>query len=286
MCKAMKKMMFLKGGLLVMLGSLMFATLGLAQEIKQKNDQVYLLTGEIKEGKIQAISADAVQFSYPGESLTYTWQKEAIHKFVFASGREEIVHPRLVKPVGSASYREKTVAVLPLFYIGDGPDQKTDEMRYLLQKEVYDFMSKNARQLQFQDPFETNALLLKSGVRPETMRQYTQAELAEILQVAYVITGTVTQEEGMINHYTHSTTTSSNRDGKDRDAKRNARERRHTNVHTTTTVEVKTRVDLAVFNNRGEKIYHDSKRSLLSTADAYRHALHYLLRRTPLYERQ
>jgi hypothetical protein len=282
----MKKMMLLKGSLLVLLGSLIFATLGFAQETKQKNDQIYLLNGEVMAGKIQAISADAVQFSYPGESLTYTLPKDTIHKFVFASGREEIVHPKLVKPAAGAYSREKTVAVLPLFYIGEGTDQKTDEMRYLLQKEVYDFMSKNARELRFQDPSETNAVLLKSGVRPETMRQFTHAELAEMLQVAYVITGTVAQEEGIINHYSNSTTTGNSRYGKDSDAKRNGRERRQTNVHTTTTVEIKTRVDLAVFNLQGDKIYHDSKRSILTHADAYRHSLHYLLRRTPLYERQ
>jgi hypothetical protein len=282
----MKKMLFLKGSLLVLLSSLIFVTLSFAQETKQKNDKVYLLNGEVKEGKILAISVDAAQFSYPGESLNYTLQKDAIHKFVFASGREEIVHQKLVKPTESPYYREKTVAVLPLFYIGDGTDQKTDEMRYLLQKEVYNFMTKNARELRFQDPSETNALLLKSGVRPETMRQFTPEELVEILQVAYVITGSVAQEEGNINHYTNSTSTGNTRGGKDRDPKRNERERRQTNVYTTTRVEIKTRVDLTVFNIQGEKIYNDSKRSILTDADAYRNSLHYLLRRTPLYERQ
>jgi hypothetical protein len=282
----MKKMLFLKGSLLVLLSSLIFVTLSYAQETKQKNDKVYLLNGEVKEGKILAISVDAAQFSYPGESLNYTLQKDAIHKFVFASGREEIVHSKPVKPAERFYSQEKTVAVLPLFYVGDGSDQKTEEMRYLLQKEVYDFMSSNARELRFQDPSETNAVLLKSGVKPETMRQFTHAELAQILQVAYVITGTVAQEEGIINHYTHSTTTGSNRDSKDREARRNERERRQTNVHITTRVEIKTRVDLAVFNGQGENIYNDSKRSILTDADAYRHSLHYLLRRTPLYERQ
>jgi hypothetical protein len=147
-------------------------------------------------------------------------------------------------------------------------------------------MTKNARKLRFQDPSETNALLLKSGVRPETMRQFTPEELVEILQVAYVITGSVAQEEGNINHYTNSTSTGNTRGGKDRDPKRNERERRQTNVYTTTRVEIKTRVDLTVFNIQGEKIYNDSKRSILTDADAYRNSLHYLLRRTPLYERQ
>jgi hypothetical protein len=277
----MKKMMLLKGSLLVFLGSLLFAPLGFAQSAKQKHDQVYLLNGEVMEGKIQAISADAAQFTYPGETLHYTLQKDAIHKFVFASGREEVVNPNPVKPAGSPYYQEKTVAILPLVYIGDGSDQKTNEMRYLLQQEVYNFMRKSAVELHFQDPYETNAALLKSGVKAETMRHFTPAELARILQVGYVVSGTVTQEEGQINHVTNT----SSRAGRDSDTKRRERERRHTNVYTTTTVEIKTRVDLSVFNNQGAKVYNDSKRSLLTSADAYRHSLHYLLRRTPLYER-
>jgi hypothetical protein len=281
----MKKMMLLKGFLLVLAGSLIFATGSIAQETKQKNDKVYLLNGEVKEGKVQAITAEEALFSYPGETLHYSLKKETIHKFVFANGREEVVQPRPLKPAGNLYNREKTVAVLPLFYIGEGSDRKTEGMRYLLQKEVYNFMSQNARSLRFQDPYETNALLLKSGVQSETLRQYTHAELADILQVAYVITGTVTQEEGNIIYNTNSTATGNNREGRDRDPQRNDKDKRRTNVHTTSRMEIKTRVDLTVFNSQGNKIFDDSKRSVLTDADAYRHSLHYLLRRTPLYER-
>jgi hypothetical protein len=282
---AMKKMMFLTRSLPVLLAFLTLAALSFAQATTPRNDQVYLLNGEVKEGKIHAITAEAAQFTYAGETLNYTIGKNTIHKFVFSSGREEVVNQQLVKAVENLAYQENTVAVLPLFYIGDASDQKTDQMPYRLQQEVYNFMVRNARALRFQDPSETNALLLKNGVNSETIRQYTNGELAALLQVEYLITGTVTQEEGDITQYATSSSTGNTQVGKDRNRRVNVKERNHTNVITSTNLEIKTSVDLAIVNHQGQKIYNDSKRSILSSVDAYRHALHYLLRRTPLYER-
>ena len=281
----MRKAMFLTRSLPVLLGLLMLAAGGLAQQAIPKNDQVYLLNGEVKEGKIHAITADAAQFSYPGETLHYYFSKNTIHKFVFASGREEVVNQKLGPPRHNLPVREHTVAVLPLFYIGDGTDQKTSQMRYHLQQEVYTFMAAHARELRFQDPAQTNAALLKSGVNEATIRQYTPEELAALLQVAYLITGTVTQEEGDITQHATSTATGTTQVGKDRNRKVNVKEKSQTSLVTATHLEIKTSVDLAVFNYRGGEIYHDTKRSILSHAGAYRNALQYLLKRSPLYER-
>ncbi len=281
----MKKILFLPKQAWLILYFLLLATSSMAQQTSQKNDKVHLLNGEIKEGKIQAISDDAIQFSYAGETLNYNLKKNAIHKLEFASGREEVLNQNIIKPVASTNYLEKSVAILPLFYIGEGTDKKTDEMRYRLQKETYNFMSKKARELKFQDPSETNALLFKNKVNEETIRQYTIGELAAILQVEYVITGTVTQEIGNSSQYTNSTSSGNTQIDADRNRQINVKEKNQTISHTSNNVDIKTSVDLSVFNIKGEKIYNDTKKSVLTTVDAYKNSLHYLLKRTPLYER-
>jgi hypothetical protein len=285
----MKTALILKNSFFMLLATLMATTGSLAQSAQRKTDKVYLLSGEVREGKVLAMSAGEAQFTYPGETLPYTFSKNTIHKIVFASGREEVLNAKAPAtagaPAASLAYRPQTVAVLPLFYSGEGSDLQTEGMRYRLQQEVYQYLSRNALGLRYQDPAETNALLLKNGVDETTIRRYTQAELAALLQVEYLVSGAVTQQTGNISQHTNSSTTSSARVGQDGHRKVNVKERGQTYAMTTTQVEIKTTVDLAVSTVGGERLYSDSRRSILTSGDAYRNSLHYMLKRSPLYAR-
>jgi hypothetical protein len=95
----------------------------------------------------------------------------------------------------SSRYR---VAVMPLVYLGDGSEGREEEMRYQLQDIVVSFMSKNAAELKFMDAAEINALLYRKGIGADNIREYTPRELAHLLNVEYVIMGSVIQDPGNV----------------------------------------------------------------------------------------
>jgi len=66
---------------------------------------------------------------------------------------------------------------------------------YVIQSEVYRFflrqISRNAYTINFQDIDETNSTLLRAGISFENIRNYSKAEIAQILNVDSVLSGTV-----------------------------------------------------------------------------------------------
>jgi hypothetical protein len=194
------------------------------------------------------------------------------------------------------------VAVMPMIYIGDGSDERNEEMRFILQDIAVSYMSRSAAELKFMDGAELNAILYKNGIDEKTIREYTPAELAELLHVEYVIMGSVLQDKGSIVTTTNQRTTRrqiiDHRDRHDRYDRydRYDRHRRHGNGvqvinrnhntrSTVTRQNVETQVSISIYNDKGEKIYSKSRQSILSETDAYKNAIHYLLKRTPLYNR-
>jgi len=182
--------------------------------------------------------------------------------------------------------RENKVAVLPILFISDGNTERIEEMRYRLQNIAYLYLKNEAMELKFQSPAETNALLIKKGVNESNFREFTPKELADILQVEYVLTGMVTQE--FIGE--SSTSISNRREHRNRDWDRDwDRDRNRNRVVKTersrTTQQLNTHIDLDIYNDKGEQIFSKSRRSILSDVDAYKNGIQYLLKRSPLYKR-
>lgn len=182
-----------------------------------------------------------------------------------------------------ASYMnvQHKVAVLPLTYIGEGNDVKMDEMKYVLQNIAFRYLKDKALELKFQSPAETNALLLRNGVTAENFRKFTPKELAAILQVEYIITGMVSQEvKGLI------TRRSSNQRYSEKDYHHewNRNVVQHSS-QTRSSQDLNTTIDLSIYNYKGEEVFSRSKESILSETDAYENAIHYVLKRSPLYKR-
>lgn len=172
---------------------------------------------------------------------------------------------------------ENRVAILPMTYMNDGNQFRSDEMRYRLQNIAYLYLKGESMELRFQDPAQTNAILIRKGVNENNFRQFTPAELAEMLHVQYVLIGTVSQESIGTSTHDHSRRV-------DREYRR-GRYERETSWHGHTREQFNTYIDLSVYNNEGDQIFSRSRRSILSTPDAYRNGLEYLLKRTPLYKR-
>lgn len=185
------------------------------------------------------------------------------------------------------------VAIIPMIYIGDASDERNDEMSYILQDIAVSYMSRSAAELKFMDVAELNALLFKKGITPENIRRYSPKELSELLHVEYVIMGSVVQDKGsVVTVSSQHTTRRQSVDHYNRYGKRGRHsnhvdviKRNNSNSSTVTRQNVETQVSFAIYNEDGEKIYSKSRQSILSETDAYKNAIHYLLKRTPLYNR-
>lgn len=170
----------------------------------------------------------------------------------------------------------KKVAILPVSFAGEGNPLRMDEMKYRLQNMAFRYLKEKTVELNFQDPAETNALLLKKGITEQNFRQFTPKEITEILGVEYYLTAVVFQEQTVV-----ATQKNTQREAYcDKDG--NGREKRE---QTRTRREMNTTIDMNVYTNSGENIYNKSKQSIWSDADAYKPCLEYLLKRCPLYKK-
>lgn len=169
---------------------------------------------------------------------------------------------------------EEKVAILPIVYISEYASNRAEEMPYFLQSLTYNFLAGNTAGLKLQDPSETNALLLKHKIQPSDYRRFSPKELAQILQVSYVLTGTVMQET-VGTHSSHHTTREYGR--------RERRIDREQRSHGRTREEIDTQIAIDIYTQGGERIYSKSRKSVLSDADSYKNGIHYLLKRSPLY---
>ena len=214
-------------------------------------------------------------------------------KQVQTAGRNMIVAIAMLFSIGakaqvSAGSRkpeaENRAAILPLIFIGEGNEVRMEEMKYRLQHIAHDFLRKDAVELRFQDPEETNAILLKNGVNETNFRQFLPKELAAILGVEYILMGSVTEENGSIHSNHHEEIRTRGPNGKSYHyGERRGRET--LNGSSNTTQEINTTVELGIYNDKGEKIFSRARKSLLADAGTYKVGLHYLLKRTPLYKK-
>jgi len=169
----------------------------------------------------------------------------------------------------------RKLAILPMQFIAEGNPVRLEEMRYRLQNIAYLYLKDKVQAFAIQDPNETNALLLKNGIKESNFRAYSPKEIAEILHVGYVLTGMVTQE---------STGSVSMRNTSRRDYERKGKQR-ETQERIKTNEELNTHIDLGLYNNKGEVLYGKSRRSILSSVDAYKNGIEFLLKRSPLYQK-
>jgi hypothetical protein len=175
------------------------------------------------------------------------------------------------------------VAVMPMTYIADDNGSRAEQMPFYLQEMAINCLSQSSAVLKFMDAAEVNAILLKNGIDEDNIRRYTPRELAAILHVEYVITGSVLQDNGNVVTVSH---TNSRRHNVERWGKWQEISRRNSSNSTSVTRQnIETHVTVSIYNETGEKIYTKSRQSILSEPDAYKAALKFLLKRTPLYNR-
>jgi len=253
-------------------------------QAQQKFDTVYMKNSDVNVGSITAINDGSINFTYKGETLGYTFKKNDIVKIVFSSGRtENINNPDAVHINKSTASHHNNVAVLPFAYIN--PNQETNiEMGYKVQEECYTILSNKASALTIQDPSTTNALLGKAGVSFDNVRNFTLAELCDILGVEYVVKGTISA-----NITSTTSTGSASYDAKTKDgtSKGSSTSKSTGNVYASGSTQdnFKTSVLMEIYTDEGKKIYGQDRTSFWTTVDAYKSTLQYLLKKCPIYER-
>lgn len=261
-----------------------------------KNDVILQLNGDEVVGKVVELTDDAVKYVYTGESLVYTLKKVDILKITYASGRIEIFNkPQLSSSSGSnqangnssnvrsnngslADHHNK-VAVLPFAFVKDG-QRAADELSKTVQAECFNFLSKHAGVLSILDTRNTNALLIKAGVTRENLEGFTMDDICNILGVEYVVDGTVlldkTSQTAVASSYSNDKTKGNRNDQKSSG---------YTSASATNYQNYETTINLNIYNDKGNNMFSQSRKSFFHTQDAYQNALEYVLKRSPLYSK-
>ena len=258
----------------------------------QKFDTVYMKNGDLKVGSITAVEDASISFIHKGETLKYTFKKPDITKIVFSSGRvENISTPDSAAENKSTNTINKAegdhhnkAAVLPFTYIN--PSQETNiEIGYKVQNECYNILSAKAATFTIQDPATTNALLGKSGVTPENIRNYTMSELCDMLGVEYIVRGTVTTNATSTTTSGNTTYDQSKKNGSDKSGNSNNKTSGSVYNSSSSQQNFQTSVLMEMYTDDGKKVYGQDRTSFWSSVDAYKSTLQFLLKKTPIYGR-
>ncbi len=259
-------------------------------QAQEKYDTIYMKNGDVNIGSISAINDQTVTFNYKGETLSYNFKTSDISKIVFLSGRVQNFgspapsQTQNASPAAGVDHHNK-VAVLPFGYITT-QQETNSEMGYKVQTECYTYLSNKAGSMEIQDPSTTNAFLGKAGINVESLRNYTNTELCNLLGVEYIVRGTVTS-----NLASTTTSGSATYDEKNKNASNdksgNTSGKTSGSVYTSgsTQQNFKTEVLLEIYQDNGKKIFGQDRTSFWSSADAYKSTIQFLLKKSPLYGR-
>lgn len=255
----------------------------------EKHDVILKLNGDELIGKITEITDTEVKFTYAGETLPYSIKKADILKITFASGRIEIINKQPLPSEGSKTSSGTTnssseshhnkVAILPFAFVREG-QSTIDELSVKAQTECFSYLSKHAGVFTIVEPRTSNAQLLKAGVTSENIKGYTMEEICNLLGVEYVVDGLVT-----VDRKSASSTSSGQYKSTPSNNNKNSGSTQKTSGYSsaTTTENYQSSLLLNIYNDKGSSIFSQERKSFYTTVDAYKSALEYLLKRSPLY---
>jgi len=247
-------------------------------------DKVVKIDGQEMTGKVTEMGEDYIKFIHKGESLQYTVKKSEINKIQFASGRIEFFTEVPSSQEGSSDTspegnslqsHQNLVAVLPFDYMNSG-GTRDEKMGLKVQSDCYGYLRKKAASFNIQDPMTTNAILVKNNLQIDNLIGLTPQEMANLLEVEYVVYGTVVISQ------TSVTNTNSNLYS----GKSNGNRYKSSNFgSSSSTANFNTNVDLKIYNDHGQNVYADTHESFWPDENAYSITLQYLIKRTPLYSK-
>lgn len=259
-----------------------------AQE--KKVDKVYLNNGSTIDVNISKVSAESIEYSYPGETIQNVEKVSNIRTIVFASGRVQQFNtgggtattennsnaaPASAPPAkASIEYipvKPNMLAILPVAFVDRVTSQISDENSKLAQSRIYDFLQDDLSSITpvtMQDTRTTNALLKKAGIGYKELDETTIEDLQKILGVEYLALSKVSCE---VQGATKSNTS-------------NNKTLLGNNSNTTTKQSYTYKYVVVLELYKGsEKIYNESRIPMGQNEDSWKAAYKYMLKRTPIY---
>lgn len=257
-----------------------------------KNDIILQVNGDELTGKVTEITDDAVKFMYAGETLNYTIKKADIIKITYGSGRIEVYNKPSLSSArgnqapasgggsnGDLSDHHNKIAVLPFAFIRDG-NKAADELSNIVQAACYSYLSKHAGVLTVLDTRNTNAKLLKAGVNSSNIDSYTMDDICNILGVEFLVDGTV-----QLNKVSQQNLASSTYSDKSKNTRTDSKSTGYASSSSTNYENYETTINVEIYNDKGNNMFSQSRKSFFKTQDAYQNALEYVLKRSPLYSK-
>ncbi|AFD09191.1 hypothetical protein [Solitalea canadensis] len=237
------------------------------------SDTLKFNSGKINVGNISDITRDNVYFSPKGENTSYVYHKEEIAQVIFGNGRIEYYSkPRETSSASTKEIIKNSVAILPFIFNSEG--FANDNIPFDAQDAFHRKISEKSGTYVYQDVYETNILLKRSGI-DVSVRNYTPSELCKILGVEWIVLGSVTRAKvsnTIKEDYSRKTDTSS-------------LEKEKTEKYTQTNEDnFNSTVTIKVYNAKGEKSFDQNWLSFYPTYNAYLSGIDYLAKRTPLYK--
>lgn len=259
------------------------------------DDVILKLNGDEMIGKVTEVNDSDIKFTYKGETVSYSIKKADILKITFSSGRIEFFNkpalPSQSAPGSNAAPASATtaspeehhnkIAILPFKFITE-QQTASEEMSYTVQGDAYKFLNTHSANMDLQDPATTNALLLKAGINLSNVRSFTPAEICNTLGVEYIVQGVITQTKGAASTIQSGSGSANTRYGK---SGNNTNTSIYGSSTTTVTQSYKTNVALNITSDKGATLFNDNHTAFWSSEEAYKNAIRFLLKKTPVYKK-
>lgn len=253
---------------------------------QHNSDRLFLTNGETLTVAVKKVEPNTITFSYLGESLENTIEKDDVAKIIFESGREQQFAE--ASPEGATlnddfeypPMVENEGAVLPFEFVFDGspaPEEGFEAQEYYYNN----LMRKPERNtISYQDAETTTRRLREAGIRDAMdMRDFDMAEIAKIVGAGILVTGKITVD------YRSTTSTSSGATTTKVDTKKK-KVKSYTRDFSTSSDEFDTKVLFKIYDKDGNKIVDVNRVPFLATTrENYVTALNYLMKRTPYYQK-
>lgn len=256
-------------------------TLSLGVSIAQdkvENDKLMMVDGEQVTGKVLSTKGTNVVFLAANDTIDELIPKGEIMSIHFADG--EIVQlsmgyvDRNAETWEAKMNRVKNkVAILPFVYTDHYTKHEKGNKSVETQMNCAADIKAVNDELSIQNIDSTNAILMRNGINWENVRHYVPAEIAAMLNVEFIVLGTVDVEPvGKKN-------TKEKEFGTENQTLETPKGRREGAAITEKKFE--TIVDVNIYDILGETVYSNSQQSFWQTPDAYNKNLTYLINESP-----
>jgi len=257
----------------------------------KKLDKIITKDYQVIECTISKISDKTLVYSMPNETITIEIDVSKIARIDFASGRSQTFataeNTTNSAPSSTnnssenhdATFKENTVAVLPVPFVNSENMTNSEEMAKFAQNDIYSKLldkSSNILPLTVQDLRTTNSLLRKAGIDYKNIDETPIDELHKILGVDNIVAAkvsyTVTQNQ--------TSTAYTSQNAKVNDNKVKANEATVANTNTQLLFDYHVYFDMYKNNS---KIYTQNRKPMFRIKDSWMDTVTYLLKRSPIY---